>query len=248
MAFRNLAVRPGETIAIVGESGSGKSTLAAIIAGLYTPQAGEFLVDGKLVTDETRSGLRQNISIVFQDGGVFAGTIRRNICLGAPCLSQEAMERAATIAGAHDFITRLPGGYDHKLGAGAHTVSSGQRQRIAIARAIARGSAVLILDEATGNLDATTEKGILDRVLEVRRGKTTIIITHRLATAARAERILVLDRGAVVESGTDAELLESQGMYYGMWRSLLPYRTAASTAMDGIGFQVARQCEKAEMR
>ena len=225
----SLVVRPGSTLAVVGETGCGKSTLVSLAVGLYQPISGRVLVNGRDVADLDKVALRRHVALVTQDPGLMSGTLRANISLGCPGASTEQIEQAAARAAALSFIRSLPGGLDYQVGFGGRGLSSGQRQRIAIARALLRNPKVLILDEATSNLDPETERTILD-ALELESGRrTTIIATHRIAIAARADHILVMERGAIVEQGGHHELLNRRGKYHAMWQTLSPGRRASDT-------------------
>lgn len=216
----NLHIKKGDTIAVIGETGSGKSTLACLLAGLYLPSMGDVKIDGFSTALVDRLELRELVAIVFQDPGIIDGTIYDNITLGDNRFSDDEIESAAADAMIHEFITELPNGYHYDVGTGGNTLSSGQRQRIALARALLRDTPVLILDEATSCIDVENEIKILDRIYKKRSGRTTIIVTHRLFTAARSERIIVLESGRVAEEGSHHELLLRQGRYSVMWSAL----------------------------
>lgn len=217
----NLDVQVGESVAVVGETGSGKSTLACLVAGLYIPKRGELLIDGQPTNQMDLRFLRRHIAAVFQDPGLMNGSVRANIGLGAQSASFEEIEAAARLAQAHDFILQLPRGYDYEVGTGGIALSSGQRQRIAIARALLRNPAILILDEATGNLDTETERRVMDGIQRTRKNKTTLILTHRLSVAAVADRTVVLKSGTIIEQGTHQELIKQDGLYSTMWRTYM---------------------------
>lgn len=204
---------PGETIALVGPTGSGKTTTLALLQRLRAPDSGIIAVDGHDVTDVTINSLRHNIAVVFQDAGLFNRSIAENIRIGRPDAGDEAVERAARLAEAHDFISRKPGGYQFVIGERGLSLSGGERQRLAIARAILKDAPILILDEATSALDAETESKIKRALDALRKGRTTFIIAHRLSTVADADRILVLDRGRIIESGTFRSLVEQRGLF-----------------------------------
>jgi ATP-binding cassette subfamily B protein len=209
----SLAVRPGEVVALVGASGAGKTTLASLLVRFYDPQAGRITLDGRDLRGLTLRSLRENIAVVLQDPIVFGASIRENIAYGRPDASGEAVERAARDANAHDFITALPQGYETVVGERGVTLSGGQRQRLAIARAFVKDAPLLILDEPTSALDADNERAILDALVRLMKGRTTVIIAHRLSTVRHADRIVVLEGGAVVEQGTHAELLARRQVY-----------------------------------
>ena len=209
----SFKVSKGETVALVGPSGAGKSTIFSLLLRFYDPQSGTVSVDGVPVSHADLEGLRVRVSVVPQDVALFADTVAENIRYGTPNATLNEVRQAAAAAQADDFIRVLPEGYDTKLGERGITLSGGQRQRIAIARAILRDSPILLLDEATSALDAENE-GAVQRALEgVMKDRTTIVIAHRLATVQKADRILVLDAGRIVEAGTHAELMRKAGIY-----------------------------------
>jgi len=205
--------RPGERIAIVGPSGAGKTTLVSLLPRLYDVAHGRIAVDGVDVRDYGLETLRSAIGIVQQDSFVFSGTIRDNIAYGCRDASHEAIVRAAVAAHADEFIQRLPLGYDSLLGERGVNLSGGQRQRISIARALLKNPRIMILDEATSSLDAESEAVVQKALDTLMRGRTCLIVAHRLSTIRSADRIVVLDRGRVVEIGNHAELLHRDGVY-----------------------------------
>ncbi len=210
----SLAVEPGEVIGIVGRSGSGKSTLTKLVQRLYLPERGRVLVDGADLAMVDTSSLRRQIGVVLQENMLFARSIRENIALVDPGLPMEAIIRAAKLAGAHDFILELPEGYDTMVGEHGATLSGGQRQRIAIARALIGNPRILIFDEATSALDYESERIIQNNMKAICQGRTVLIIAHRLSAVRDANRIIVMDRGQIVEAGTHAELLVHEAGHY----------------------------------
>jgi subfamily B ATP-binding cassette protein MsbA len=209
----DLHCGPGEVLALVGPSGGGKTTLVSLLPRFWDVDRGKVLLDGIDVRNLKLAELRGAIGIVPQDPALFSGTIRENIAYARPGASLAEVEAAARGAHAHEFIERLPQGYETLVGERGVKLSGGQRQRIAIARAILKNPAVLILDEATSNLDTESERLIEDALTRLLVGRTTLIIAHRLSTVRRADRLLVLDRGRIVEEGSHAELLGLGGLY-----------------------------------
>ncbi len=222
----NLEALPGQVVAIVGPTGAGKSTLVSLIPRFYDPSAGRVLVDGIDVRDLKLAALRRHISMVLQPPMVFPLSLHDNIAYGRPEASLEEVRHAAEMAQAHDFIRRLPAGYDTTIGEQGVTLSEGERQRLTIARALLRNSPILILDEPTSSVDTATEAAIMEAVEQVVRGRTTFVIAHRLSTVRRASQIIVLQNGAITECGTFEELLERQGAFAAL------YRTQFSTRED----------------
>lgn len=208
-----FTVRSGETVAIVGPSGAGKSTIFALVMRYYDPQSGRVLMDGVALPDAAPAALRGRVAVVPQDVAIFAASIRENIGFGRPGASDADIEAAAKAALAHDFIMALDGGYDTQVGERGVTLSGGQRQRIAIARAILRDAPVLLLDEATSALDAESEMLVQKALDGLMAARTTLVVAHRLATVLKADRILVLDKGRIVEEGTHQSLVEKGGIY-----------------------------------
>ena len=208
-----VSVAPGEVVGIVGSTGSGKTTLAKLLQRLYVPTRGRVLVDGVDLATANASWLRRQIGVVIQDGVLFNGSIRDNITLNEPELAIEAVIHAAQLAGAHDFIMELPHGYDTPVGERGVQLSTGQRQRLAIARALAGNPRMLILDEATSSLDYESELTIQKNMQRICAGRTVFIIAHRLSTIRHADRIITLERGRVVEDDSPAALLAAGGRY-----------------------------------
>lgn len=209
-----FSVQAGEKLAIVGPSGTGKSTLAALILQFYNPQTGEIQFDGKAANTFALTDIRNQIAIVPQDVLLFGGTIRENIAYGKLGSSDQAIEEAAQRANAHDFITGFPEGYDTVVGERGVKLSGGQRQRVAIARALLKDPAILILDEATSSLDSESERLVQEALEELMKNRTSIIIAHRLSTIRQADKIIVIDGGSVIESGTHDELVgQEKGLY-----------------------------------
>lgn len=213
----NLLVMPGEMIALVGASGAGKTTLVNLLPRFYDPQEGEILIDGINIADVTLPSLRRQIGIVPQETIIFSGTIAENIAFGRKNFEIQEVENAAKIANAHQFITELSSGYYTWVGERGVNLSGGQRQRIAIARAVLLNPHILILDEATSALDSESEALVQEALERLMQDRTVFIIAHRLATVRRADRILVMENGAIVESGTHNELLEKGGRYAGFY-------------------------------
>jgi ATP-binding cassette, subfamily B, bacterial len=213
LADVDLDIEPGRTIALIGHTGSGKTTLASLVPRFYDVTAGHITIDGADVRDLKVPTLRRAIGIVAQDPFLFSATVRDNIAFGAPGATDEDVVRAARLAQAHDFIEELPDGYDTMVGERGITLSGGQRQRIAIARALILDPRILVLDDATASVDATTEARIRLGLREAMRGRTTLIVAHRLSTIALADELVVLDRGRIVARGTQAELLEGSAVF-----------------------------------
>jgi ATP-binding cassette subfamily B protein len=209
----DLELEPGRTVALIGHTGSGKTTLASLVPRFYDVTSGRITIDGADVRDVTLTSLRRAIGVVAQDPFLFSATVRENIAFGRPDATDEEIERAARLAQAAEFVDDLPDGYDTVIGERGITLSGGQRQRLAIARAIALDPRILILDDATASVDATTEAKIRLGLREAMRGRTTIIIAHRLSTLALADELVVLDHGRVAARGTHEQLLATSTVY-----------------------------------
>lgn len=217
----SFRVRPGEKIAIVGPPGSGKSTILKLLIRLYDPDEGRILIDGVDVREVKLESLRKHVGYLQQEPFIFNRSIRENIALGKPDASIEEIREAARIAKIHDFIESLPMGYDTPVGERGVTLSGGQRQRIAIARALVGNPRILLLDDPVSNLDAETEKALVEDLREILRDKTAIIVTQRPSLASLADRIIVMENGRVVEEGTHEELLARKSLYYRIYNSMM---------------------------
>lgn len=223
-------IEAGHALGIVGHTGAGKSTLANLLIRLYDVSAGEILIDGINVKDIAFEDLRQNVSIVSQETYLFMGTILDNIRYARPDATNDEIIEAAKIAGAHDFIIKLPDGYATMIGFGYKDLSGGERQRVSIARAILRNPKILILDEATAAMDTETERKIQSALVRLSQGRTTIMIAHRLSTLRDADKLIVIENGKVPEAGTHLELINQKGIYYNLYRLQLE-------AMKNIGIE-----------
>ena len=209
-----LHIKPGEMLGIVGRSGAGKTTLVNLISRMYDPQEGQILIDGINVRDMAFYDLRRNVAMVSQETYIFMGTVEQNIAYANPTATKEEIIQAAVLASAHEFILRMPDGYDTVIGSSGRQLSGGERQRISIARAILANPKILILDEATASVDTETEKAIQTSMQYLVKNRTTLSIAHRLSTLRDADRLIVLDHGKITEEGTQEELTELRGTYY----------------------------------
>lgn len=214
----NLDIRAGEKIGIVGRSGSGKSTLTNIVQRLYLPEQGQILIDGLNLQEADLGWFRGQIGVVMQENYLFNSSVRDNIAISRPNASMEQVIEAAKLAGAHEFILELKEGYDTKVGERGASLSGGQRQRIAIARALLANPPILIFDEATSALDYESERIIMKNMDAMSTGRTMLIIAHRLSTVARCDRIVVVDKGEIVENGTHEELMNRKGIYHNLYQ------------------------------
>jgi len=212
----SLTINPGETVAIVGPSGAGKSTVFSMLLRFYDPQSGQIKLDNTPLTELEPETLRDQFAVVPQESVIFASSVADNIAYGQNNTDRETIINAARAANAHEFISNLPEAYDTSLGERGVTLSGGQRQRLAIARAILRDAPILLLDEATSALDAESEKLVQDALDRLMHGRTTIIIAHRLATILKADRIVVMDKGKIIEEGTHKSLIAKKGIYAGL--------------------------------
>jgi ATP-binding cassette subfamily B protein len=217
----SFTVQPGMFVGIVGRSGSGKSTLSKLLQRLYKPESGSILIDDFDIKNADIGSLRQQISVVLQDDFLFDATISENITFGDPDITTEQVMRAARLAVAHNFISELPKGYQTSIGERGIALSGGQRQRLALARLFLSKAPILILDEATSSLDSETEQKVLQNLQEVSGDRTVFMIAHRFAPLKRADLILVLEKGEIVERGTHDELLQKRGVYWALYQRQL---------------------------
>ncbi len=215
----SFSIGPGRTLGIVGASGAGKSSLVRLLVRLFEPDGGRILLDGVAITDLSLPSLRQAIAVVPQDTVLFNDTIGYNIAFGKPGSTREEIERAAKLAHLHEFVERLPDGYDTLVGERGVKLSGGEKQRVSIARAALKEPRIYVFDEATSSLDSRTEREILGNLREISRVCTTLVIAHRLSTVVHADEIIVLDHGSIVERGTHASLLHRGGRYAALWQA-----------------------------
>jgi ABC-type multidrug transport system fused ATPase/permease subunit len=209
----SFTARPGEMVALVGLTGAGKSTLASLVPRFYEPTSGRVVVDGVDVADYQLRTLRERIAIVLQDAMLFGGTVADNLRYGRLDATDAEVQAAARAAHAHEFIMRLPHGYDTTIAEAGGSLSGGERQRLSIARALLKNASILILDEPTSSLDAISEAMVFDALRKLRQGRTTLVIAHRLSTIRDADRILVLHQGRIAAQGTHNELVVSNQLY-----------------------------------
>jgi ATP-binding cassette subfamily B protein len=230
--FRNLSVKipGGQKVGLVGLSGSGKSTFVSLLLRLYDPQSGQICIDGQDLRSLTQDSIHSQIGLIPQDPTLFHRSLRENIRYGRPQATQEELDAATQQARASEFLRDIPGGLDAEVGERGVKLSGGQRQRIAIARVVLKNPPLLVLDEATSSLDSLTERAIQDALDEVMDGKTVIVIAHRLSTIAHLDRILVFDRGEIVEDGSHQELLRNRGAYFRLWSQQIGGRLPEESA------------------
>ena len=231
----SLDIAAGEVIGIVGRSGSGKSTLAKLAQRLYVPERGRVLIDGVDLALVEPAWLRRQVGVVLQENMLFNRSVRDNIALTDPGMPMERVIAAARMAGAHEFILELPQGYDTVIGEHGGTLSGGQRQRIAIARALVSDPRILIFDEATSALDYESERIIQDNLRVIARGRTVIMIAHRLSTVSRADRIVVIDRGQIIEQGKHGDLIKTNGVYAHLWAQQSGHELPVNKLENSVG-------------
>jgi ATP-binding cassette subfamily B protein len=247
LAGIDLSIEPGMTVGIVGPSGAGKTTLVSLVTRLYDPTEGTVSVDGLDVRRVTQASLRANVAVVSQDTFLFHTTVLDNLRYGSPAASRAEVESAARRAQIHDLIKSLPDGYETIVGDRGYRFSAGERQRLAIARAILKDARILILDEATSALDSLSERRVQDALTTLLDGRTSLIVAHRLSTIRDADLIVVLDRGQIVEQGTHGELLARRGLYSWLWRAQ-GRREASREAWPLLGAQMLEGAETPILR
>jgi ABC-type multidrug transport system fused ATPase/permease subunit len=216
----SLTIHPGETVAIAGRTGAGKSSLTSLIARFYEVNEGAILLDGQDIRSLTQESLRRQIGIVPQEPFLFSGTVKDNIKYGRLDATDEEIVEAAKAAGVHNLISRMAQGYDTQVGERGGNLSAGQRQLICLARAILANPPIMILDEATSNVDTNTERIMQESLRRLAKGRTMIIIAHRLSTVTHADRIIIMENGRIAESGNHRELMAKKGIYYEMFETL----------------------------
>lgn len=214
----SFTVNPGEKLALVGSSGAGKSTIAKLLFRFYDASSGSISIDGQNINDVTQESLRRNIGVVPQDTVLFNASLMENVRYGRPSATDEEVKKAIQLAHLDAFVSQLPKGYDTEVGERGLKLSGGEKQRVAIARTILKSPSILVFDEATSSLDSHSEKAVIEAIEEVSKGKSSVVIAHRLSTIVDADRILVLDKGVVVEQGSHKQLLDQSGLYAQLWQ------------------------------
>ncbi len=215
----NLQIKHGETIAIVGPTGGGKTSLVSVLTRLYDVTSGEITIDGKNIKTLSQQDIAKNITMIPQDPFLFSNTILENIRYGKTDATQEEVEKVCKLIGIHNFILKLPSGYNHFIQEGGVSLSVGERQLICLARALITNSNIVILDEATSNIDSSTEESISHTLNQIFSKKTVIIIAHRLSTAKNADKINVIENSKITETGTHDTLIKQKGTYYNLWEN-----------------------------